>query len=156
LAEGVSRYPFEEQTLNSRGYGSQEMTMAANTTTQPAKPEKHLGAKEQVSRKPKTPNVAAQTSSVRSADDTDTCLKRVGLAEALREEGIDERKIARGYANTHNRLCDSTDKGDIKLFVDVLKENSRTLESTRAPDRRGAGDGPVTIVMRHSVPRPAR
>jgi hypothetical protein len=132
------------------------MMMAANTTTQPAKPEKHLGAKERASPKPKTPNVAAQASSVRSADDTDTCLKKVGLAEALREEGIDERKIAQGYANTHNKLGDSTDKGDIKLFVDVLKENSRTLEAGRAPDRNGSGDTPITIVMRHNVPRPAR
>ena len=101
-------------------------------------------------------NLAAQTSAVRSAEDTDTCLKKVGLAEALREEGIDERKIARGYANTHNKLGDSADKGDIKLFVEVLKENTRTLEATRAPDRRGAGEGPVTIIMRHNVPRPAR
>jgi hypothetical protein len=132
------------------------MTVAGNTTTQPVKPEKHLGAKEQAIPKPKSPNVAAQTSSVRSADDTDSCLKKVGLAEALREEGIDERKIARGYANTHNKLGDSTDKGDIKLFVDVLKENSRVLEPARPADRSSASDGPVTIVMRHNVPRPAR
>jgi hypothetical protein len=132
------------------------MTVAANTTTQPARPEKHVDTKQQVSAKPKASNPAAQAISDRSADDSDTCLKKVGLAEALREAGIDERKIARGYANTHNKLGDSTDKGDIKLFVDVLKENSRTLEATRDPDRRGAGDGPVTIVMRHNVPRPAR
>jgi len=42
--------------------------------------------------------------------------KKSGLRKALREEGIDERKIARGYANTHNKLGDSADKGDIKLF----------------------------------------
>jgi hypothetical protein len=132
------------------------MTIAANTTTQPASPEKGVNAKQKVVKKRKTPNVAAQTTCDRSADDTDTCFKKVGLAEALREEGIDERKIARGYANTHNRLGDSTDKGDIKLFVDVLKENSRVLEPARPADRSSASDGPVTIVMRHNVPRPAR
>jgi hypothetical protein len=132
------------------------MTIAANTTTQPASPEKGVNAKQKVVKKRKTPNVAAQTTCDRSADDTDTCFKKVGLAEALREEGIDERKIARGYANTHNKLGDSTDKSDIKLFVDVLKENSHTLEAARAPDRNGSGDTPVTIVMRHNVPRPAR
>jgi hypothetical protein len=130
--------------------------MAADRTTRPANPEKSVDAKQQAGKKRKTPNVAAQKTYDRSDDDTDTRLKKVGLAEALREEGIDERKIARGYAKTHNTLGDSTDKGDIKLFVDVLKENSRTLEATRAPDRRGAGDGPVTIIMRHNVPRPAR
>jgi hypothetical protein len=132
------------------------MKMAAYTTTQPGKPEKHIGAKEQASLKLKAPNVAAQTNSVRSADDTETCLKQIGLAEALRQEGIDERKIAQGYATTHNKLGDSADKGDLRLFVDVLKENSRTLEADRAPDRRGASDCPVTIIMRHNVPRPAR
>jgi len=130
--------------------------MAANTTTQPTIPETRVDAKQQVSRRPKTPNVAEQKSCVRSANDNDVFLKTIGLAEALREEGIDERKIARGYANTHNKLGDSTDKGDIKLFVDVLKENSRTLEAARAPERSGSGDGPVAIIMRHSVPRPAR
>jgi len=119
--------------------------MAATSKTHVAKAEKRVGA-----------DLAAQTSTVRSANDTDAGIKTIGLAEALREEGIDERKIARGYANTHNKLGDSADKGDIKLFVEVLKENTRTLEATRAPDRRGAGEGPVTIIMRHNVPRPAR
>src|ERR1700683_534555 len=119
--------------------------MAATSKTHTAKAEKRVGA-----------NLADQTSAVRSAEETDAVLKQIGLAEALRGEGIDERKIARGYANTHNKLGDSADKGDIKLFVEVLKENSRTLEATRAPDRRGARDGPVTIIMRHNVPRPAR
>ena len=119
--------------------------MAATSKTHAARAEKRVGA-----------DLAAQTSAVRSADDSDAGVKQIGLAEALREEGIDERKIARGYANTHNKLGDSAAKGDIKLFVEVLKENSRTLEATRAPERRGASDGPVTIIMRHNVPRPAR
>ena len=119
--------------------------MAATSKTHVAKAEKRVGA-----------DLAAQSSAVGSVDGTDAGLKQIGLAKALREEGIDERKIARGYANTHNKLGDSADKGDIKLFVEVLKENSRTLEATHAQDRRGAGDGPVTIIMRHNVPRPAR
>lgn len=130
--------------------------MAANTTTQPARPEKRVDTKQQVSAKPKTPNVAAQTSSVRSANDTDTCLKKVGLAGALREEGIDEHTIAQGFASLHRKLSGSEDKGDLKLFFDVLKENHRTLEPPSASDRSGASDGPVTIILKHNVPRPTR
>jgi hypothetical protein len=132
------------------------MTMAANTTTQRVKAKKRVDGKPQVSAKPKTPNVAAQTSSVCSADDTDTCRKRAGLSEALREEGIDEHTIAQGFASLHRKLSGSEDKGDLKLFFDVLKENHRTLDPPSASDRSGASDGPVTIILKHNVPRPTR
>ena len=101
-------------------------------------------------------NLAAQTGAVRSAEDTDTCLKKVGLAEALREEGIDERAIAQGFASLHRKLSGSEDKGDLKLFFDVLKENHRTLEPPSASDRGSANEGPVTIILKHNMARPAR
>ena len=106
--------------------------------------------------KPVGSNLAAQTSAVRSAEDTDTCLKKVGLAEALREEGIDERAIAQGFASLHRKLSGSEDKGDLKLFFDVLKDNHRTLEPPSASERSNANDGPVTIILKHNMARPAR
>jgi hypothetical protein len=132
------------------------MTMAATTKTRSVKPEKRVDGKQQVSANPKTPNPAAQTGLVCAADDTDKCHKKAGLAEALREEGIDERAIAEGFASLHSKLSGSEDKGDLKLFFDVLKENHRTLEPPSASDRSSANDGPVTIVLKHNVPRPVR
>jgi hypothetical protein len=119
--------------------------MAATSKTHVAKAEKRVGA-----------NLTTQTGAVRSAEDTDTCLKKVGLAEALREEGIDERAIAQGFASLHRKLSGSEDKGDLKLFFDVLKENHRTLEPPSASDRGSANEGPVTIILKHNMARPAR
>jgi hypothetical protein len=100
--------------------------------------------------KPKTAReVAASTRRRR------TRRKLVQMEEALREEGIDERKVAKGYAGLHGTLGNSEDKGDLKLFFDVLKENTRILEPPRPPDR-SACDGPVTVILKHNVPRPAR
>jgi hypothetical protein len=81
--------------------------------------------------------------------------KPVKLAEALREQGIDERKIAEGYASLHDKLGQSDDKGDLKLLVDVLEKNTRTLDPPRPPDRN-SGDSPVTVILKHCVPRPQR
>ena len=119
--------------------------MAATSKTHAAKAEKRVGA-----------NLTTQTGAVRSAEDTYTCLKKVGLAEALREEGIDERAIAQGFASLHRKLSGSEDKGDLKLFFDVLKENHRTLEPPSASDRGSANEGPVTIILKHNMARPAR
>jgi hypothetical protein len=77
------------------------------------------------------------------------------IEEALREHGIDESKVAEGYANMHAKLGRSEDKGDLKLFFDVLKENSRVLEPPRPADRSGVGEN-VTVVLRHNVPRSQR
>src|ERR1700685_943001 len=119
--------------------------MAATSTTHVAKAEERGGA-----------NLTTQTGAVVSAEDTDTCLKKVGLAEALREEGIDERAIAQGFASLHRKLSGSEDKGALKLFFDVLKDNHRTLEPPSASERSNANDGPVTIILKHNVPLPAR
>jgi hypothetical protein len=132
------------------------MTMAANTTVQRVKAKKRVDVKQQVSAKPRTSNLAAQTRLGCSADDTDACCKSAGLAEALRDEGIDERAIAHGFATLHSKLSGSEDKGDLKLFFDVLKENHRTLEPPSASEHTSANDGPVTIVLRHNMARPAR
>src|ERR1700689_857700 len=119
--------------------------MAATSKTHALKAEKRVGS-----------NLAAQTGAVRSAEETDTCLKKVGLAEALGEEGIDEGAIAQGLASLHRKVSASEEEGDLKLFFDVLKDNHRTLEPPSASERSNANDGPVTIILKHNVPRPAR
>src|ERR1700728_331925 len=77
------------------------------------------------------------------------------LEEALRQEGINERTIAKGYVSLHGKLINSTDKGDLKLFVDILDKNSRILEPAHAVDRSGAGQN-VTVILKHNMARPAR
>ena len=88
-----------------------------------------------------------------SVDDSDERIKGLKLADALREEGIGVRKVAQGYASLHGKLSGSEDKGDLKLFFDVLKENHRTLEPPRPPDRDSEN---VTVILKHNVPRPTR
>jgi hypothetical protein len=128
--------------------------MAQATKTHSARPEKRVDAKLRISPEPNASNRAAQTNLARSADDTCASHKKVGLAEALREEGINERTIAQGFASLHSKLSGSEDKGDLKLFFDVLKDNHRTLEPSIPSDR--TGDAPVTIILRHNMARPAR
>jgi hypothetical protein len=147
LAEGVSRYPLKFQ---------RKIRMAATKKTRSARPEKRIDTKQRVSPTAMGISIAAKANSDRLAVDTDTRDKKVGLAVALREEGIDERTIARGFASLHSKLSRSEDKGDLKLFFDVLKENHRTLEPPTPSDRSGAGEVPVTIILKHNVPRPAR
>jgi hypothetical protein len=132
--------------------------MAATTKKNATKTKKRVGEGKQVSSKPKVPNPAARKKppAKRSAARKGTRHKTLKLEEALREEGIDESKIAQGYASVHQKLSKSTDKGDLKLFVDVLEKNSRILEPPRPLERGSASDGPVTVILKHSVPRPAR
>ena len=118
--------------------------MAASTKRRGATRRKRVGAK---------PAAGKQPLHGDSADDSDECIKNVKLADALREEGIGVRKIAQGYASLHGKLSDSEDKGDLKLFFDVLKENHRTLEPPRPADRDSEN---VTVILKHNVPRPAR
>ena len=132
--------------------------MAATKKKRAAKPKSRVGTKKQVTPKPKAPKTAANPIPAKNeaAGDGDARDKKLKLADALREEGIGVRKIAQGFATMHSKLGRSDDKGDLKLFFDVLKENHRTLEPPRPPDRVGASDAPVTVILNHNVPRPAR
>jgi hypothetical protein len=81
--------------------------------------------------------------------------KSLKIEEALRQKGIDESKVAQGYASLHEKLGASADKGDLKLFFDVLKENSRILEPPHRADGNSTSEN-VTVVLRHTVARPVR
>lgn len=131
--------------------------MAATTKKCAARPKEHVDVKKQVSSKAATQNPAeepkpAQESARRETPAGDKNLK---LADALREEGIGVRKLAQGFATLHDKLGRSDDKGDLKLFFDVLKDNHRTLEPPGPPDRNSADEN-VTVVLKHNVPRPSR
>jgi len=98
----------------------------------------------------------------KSDSDATACSQNLGssdegltLEEALRQEGINERTIAKGYVNLHGKLINSMDKGDLKLFVDVLDKNSRILEPAHVADRSGASQN-VTVILKHHMSRPAR
>ena len=79
------------------------------------------------------------------------------LAEALRLEGLDERKLAKNYVMVIEKLGEGNGdaKSGDKLLVDVLKECSRILEPPRATGA-GAGDMPAVVNLYHNVPRPVR
>jgi hypothetical protein len=77
------------------------------------------------------------------------------LEDALRQEGINERTIAKGYVSLHGKLINSMDKGDLKLFVDVLDKNSRILEPVHVADRSSTSQN-VTVILKHHMARPAR
>jgi hypothetical protein len=84
--------------------------------------------------------------------------KRVRIGDALRREGLDEHAVAKTYAQRVEKLKNksNSDLGTEKLLVDIMKECSRHLESSRPTERSGAGDTPVTVQLVHAVPRPER
>jgi hypothetical protein len=131
--------------------------MAASSKKNAVAPKEHVGVKKQVSSKTVTPNRAAEAKPVRESArrETPASDKNLKLADALREEGIGVRKLAQGFATLHDKLGRSDDKGDLKLFFDVLKDNHRTLEPPGPPERNSADEN-VTVVLKHNVPRPMR
>lgn len=79
--------------------------------------------------------------------------KRVHIGEALRREGLDERKVAERYANVVSRLEKdpaNVGSGD-KLLVEILKECTRQIEAAQP-----VGDGGIQVQLVHNVERPAR
>jgi len=98
----------------------------------------------------------------KSDSDASVCSQNPGtpdegltLEEALRQEGINERTIAKGYLSLHGKLINSTDKGDLKLFVDVLDKNSRILEPAHVAERSSTSQN-VTVILKHHMARPTR
>lgn len=85
--------------------------------------------------------------------------KQLRLAEAMREEGLDESALARAYAELVQKLFNGEESSaSDKLLVDLLKEMSRTLEPQGATGAAAssASDLPVVVQLLHEVPRPVR
>ncbi len=97
----------------------------------------------------------SDSDAIAGSQNTGTPDEGLTLEEALRQEGINERTIAKGYVSLHGKLINSMDKGDLKLFVDVLDKNSRILEPAHVADRSGASQN-VTVILKHHMARPAR
>jgi hypothetical protein len=94
-------------------------------------------------------------------DVPDNRKKRLKLAEALRERGLDESKVAAMYSGIAAKLSRSKETGAVgvaaaKLLFDVLKELAERLEPEKSA---GSGDGneaPQFVRLIHNVPRPVR
>jgi hypothetical protein len=83
--------------------------------------------------------------------------QKVTLREAMREQGLDEQKLAATIAGTLDRLCSGGPEDSVsKCLVDVIKESVRVLDTPRNLDRTNYGDGAVTVELVHEVPRPER
>jgi hypothetical protein len=86
--------------------------------------------------------------------------KRLRLAEAMRQEGLDEPAVARATLELVDKLLGGGEpNGSEKLLLDSLKEISRTLEP-QGSSGPGAGlaasDAPMIVQLVHDVPRPSR
>lgn len=87
--------------------------------------------------------------------------KRVKLAEALREHGLDESKVAAVFAGAVEKLSRNKEAGAVgvaavKLLLDVLKEATHWLEPQRTAGNSDPSDAPPFIRLIHNVPRPVR
>ena len=87
--------------------------------------------------------------------------KRLRLAEALREYGLDERRAAAVYAGTVEKLSRNKEGGAVgvaaaKLLLDVLKEVTHSLEPQKIAGGNDSSDVPQFVRLIHNVPRPVR
>jgi hypothetical protein len=83
--------------------------------------------------------------------------KLLRVAEATREEGLDEGTLARTYKRELRRLISSDAKAGDKLLVDLLKEIGRFLEPSGSISAAGSIAGPPVVVqLMHDIPRPSR
>jgi hypothetical protein len=131
-------------------------------------PEKEASASKKVSKRSASRDARLKNSSAASGaaapQELSTSLllapapgPRISIGTALCQVGVDERAVARGFAQVLGSLSPDnvvSDKGgDKKLLVDVLKECSRQLDNS-AGNR--AGDAPVVVQLLHTVSRPVR
>lgn len=84
-----------------------------------------------------------------------------GLAEAMREQGLDERALATVYIGVLDRFLQRGNaKGSEKTLVDLIKEIARVLQPV--PVAKGVAaakaksDGEVIVRLLHDIPRPVR
>jgi hypothetical protein len=87
--------------------------------------------------------------------------KRLKLAEAVREYGLDEAKVAELLHALAAKLSQNKEIGAVgvanaKLLLDVLKEITHVLEPQRAVGNSDSSDAPQFVRLIHNVPRPVR
>jgi hypothetical protein len=83
--------------------------------------------------------------------------KPVRLGEAMRKMGVDEYRVAAGYADALDKLQSGSSNETVeKLLVDTLKECARILDSPRPADRTPPIDVTTVVQLIHKVERPSR
>jgi hypothetical protein len=87
--------------------------------------------------------------------------KRLKLAEALRERGLDESRVAAMYSGIAEKLSRNKETGAVgvaaaKLLFDVLKELADWLEPEKAVGNVDPNEAPQFVRLIHNVPRPVR
>jgi len=87
--------------------------------------------------------------------------KRLTLAEALRESGLDETKVAAVYVGLAEKLSRDKETGAVgvaagKLMLEVLKEITHVLELRKNAGSGDSSELPPFVRLIHNVPRPVR
>jgi hypothetical protein len=87
--------------------------------------------------------------------------KRLKLAEALRECGFDERKVAEFLYALAEKLSRNNEAGAGglaagKLLLEVLKEVTHSHEPQKTTGNSDSSDLPPIVRLIHNVPRPVR
>jgi hypothetical protein len=93
--------------------------------------------------------------------DPDSRKKRLKMAEALRERGLDEAKVAAMYSGVAEKLSRNKEVGAVgvaaaKLLFDVLKELADRLEPEKSAGNSDVNQAPQFVRLLHNVPRPVR
>ncbi len=87
--------------------------------------------------------------------------RRVKLAEAMREIGLDEAVVAETLMEilTRRRKSPPDNSPDIaadKFLLDVVKESVRILDGAKSAANEMAEDVPTILRLTHHIPRPVR
>jgi hypothetical protein len=94
-------------------------------------------------------------------EDPESRKKRLKVAEALRERGLNESKLAAMYSGLAEKLSRNKEEGAVgvaaaKLLFDVLKELADWLEPPKTAGDSTASEAPRFVRLIHNVPRPVR
>jgi hypothetical protein len=93
--------------------------------------------------------------------DPDNRKKRPTLAEALREHGLDETKVAAVHAGLVKKLSRNKDDGAVgvaaaKLLFDILRDMTHSHEPQKTVGSGDSSELPPFVRLIHNVPRPVR
>ncbi len=107
----------------------------------------------------KSPSVAELTGNI--CRNPEKRRKRLKVAEALRECGMDESRFADTCFGLTEKLSCNVENGPVgvanaKLLLEVLKEVAHYLEPPKTAGANEASDAPQFVRLIHNVPRPVR